>query len=356
MLRLHNVRFGWMLLLILGLWSVAAHAEPFRHDNYRHNEKLQYRYVSLQEFLPPGYDRFRPVAIDDRGRVYGTVRDINFVSHIGVYADGVVTVFQPGYASVANEKGTVGGFVLNNPETFETQAALFHGDQLERILFRDGEIGSEVVALNDRGAALVLSYSEDSVFYSLYRKGQSRLLNLDPDISRPTINNKGIIAGTTYVPSVGIRGIRFDTDTGVTTLLNPLPTDEYAYARGVNNRGEVLGYSFSSSVERIGVWDRKGIFKTYFVEGIPEIPTISDFLLFNDKNLIVITDILRPADEKGNSYLIPKPGVRLNLADLVEPPLLDKKLDSIRDINNHGSMIGIGTDRFLLERIRSRHH
>src|SRR5881392_1789756 len=58
--------------------------------------------------------------------------------------------------------------------------------------------------------------------------------------------------------------------------------------------------------ERVGVWDRNGDFKTYFDETIS-----SDALLFNDNNLIVIT--LAPGN---NSYLVPKPGVRLNLADL----------------------------------------
>jgi len=52
---------------------------------------------------------------------------------------------------------------------------------------------------------------------------------------------------------------------------------------------------------------------------------------------------------------VPKPGVRLNLADLVENLPLGQSLGAIFDINNHGDMIGTGGffsgGNFLLERI-----
>jgi len=93
--------------------------------------------------------------------------------------------------------------------------------------------------------------------------------------------------------------------------------------------------------ERVGVWDRNGDFKTYFDETIS-----SDALLFNDNNLIVIT--LAPGN---NSYLVPKPGVRLNLADLVENLPAGQDLRFILDMNNHGNMIGSSStgNNFLLE-------
>jgi hypothetical protein len=53
---------------------------------------------------------------------------------------------------------------------------------------------------------------------------------------------------------------------------------------------------------------------------------------------------------------VPKPGVRLNLADLVENLPLGQNLSEILDINNHGDMIGWSVegfsiqDAFLLER------
>ena len=58
------------------------------------------------------------------------------------------------------------------------------------------------------------------------------------------------------------------------------------------------------------MWDRAGNFKTYLVRS-----KSSNRLLFNDNNLIVIT-----LEFSGTSYLVPKPGVSFNLADLVVNP------------------------------------
>jgi hypothetical protein len=130
------------------------------------------------------------------------------------------------------------------------------------------------------------------------------------------------------------------------TLLQPVPPDTLAWGLGINNRGDVLGYSFVSGApyhERIGVWDRNGNFQTYFDETI-----VSNRLLFNDNNLIVITLV-----QDSNSYLVPQPGVRLNLADLVVNMPAGQDLRSITDMNNHGDMIGSSSqgNNFLLERV-----
>ena len=118
----------------------------------------------------------------------------------------------------------------------------------------------------------------------------------------------------------------------------------------------MLGYSFvAGGLERIGVWDSSGNFTTYFVEGTPQFPTISNGLVFNDNNLIVITAVSAPVFELGNSYLVPTPGVRINLADLVENLPAGQDLSTISDMNGHGSMIGTSSQgsSFLLERTGS---
>jgi len=50
---------------------------------------------------------------------------------------------------------------------------------------------------------------------------------------------------------------------------------------------------------------------------------------------------------------VPKPGVRLNLADLVENLPAGQDLRFILDMNNHGNMIGSSStgNNFLLERV-----
>src|SRR5262249_27393828 len=160
-------------------------------------------------------------------------------------------------------------------------------------------------------------------------------------------------------PFVDARAFRFDPSTGNATLLDPLPTESLSWGIGINSRGDVLGYSFvSAGLERIGVWDRGGNFTTYFVEGTVQFPTISNGLVFNDNNLIVITNVSSPVSELGNSYLVPKPGVRLNLADLVEDLPVGGDLAVISDMNERGSMIGSSSfgSSFLLERVGGGSH
>lgn len=348
MLRSFSSRFGW-ILLILGLWSVAAQAEQLRPE-----EQFRYRYVSLDQLLPSEFRYFESAGINDFGRVYGTAFNSDFENpHIAVYADGAVKILQSGFATTANISGTVGGYVLYDPENYYTQAALFRGDKVELIPFGTDEISSVVIGLNDMDFALVSSFNSDyAQTYSLYLNGQALLLDIDPDVYPDFFNNQGFIAGTT---SGYKNGFRLNPFTGELTLLNPVAPDPYVWAQGMNSRGDVLGYSFVwGALERIGVWDSKGIFRTYFSEGIPEFPTISNHLVFNDRNQIVITSVSSPRDERGNSYLVPKPGVRLNLASLVEDMPLGNRLNYIGDINIQGSMIGVSYsnyDHFVLERI-----
>lgn len=91
------------------------------------------------------------------------------------------------------------------------------------------------------------------------------------------------------------------------------------------------------------------MFTPRFVEGTPQIPTVSNRLVFNDNNVIVISNISTgdPA-----SYIVPRPGVRLDLADLVENLPAGQNLASTIGINNHGNIIGYGQQgSFLLLRV-----
>ena len=354
-------RFGWMLSLILALWVVAAQAHEFR-----------YRYFSLDHAeLPAGFVLFDVERMDDRGRIYGeayecaTIACDQIVPHVAVYKDGVVTVQakQLSLVGAVNNRGVIGGGVFD-PINFISQAALFRGDQVDLIPSQPGELSSLVNKLNDRGTAVV--ESDDALgrrTYLLYREGQTKPLDFGPMVSRPFVagmNNHDLISGTEG-PSGAQRGFRLNPLTGQAKLLNPLSTDPNAWGLGIDERGNVLGYSFFfGGLERIGVWNHEGTFKTYFVEGTPEFPTVSNSLLFNDQGLIVITLVSSPASERlKTSYLVPEPGVRLNLADLVEnlPPGLN--LGFILDINNRGDMIGLdffGGGTFLLKRVSNEDH
>jgi hypothetical protein len=129
-------------------------------------------------------------------------------------------------------------------------------------------------------------------------------------VSGVDINNNETISGTAFVDD-HYRGFRLDTRTGTTT-------EPEAWALGINSRGDVVGYSFFfGGLERIGVWDRQGNFTTYFVEGTQAFPTVSNSLRINGSNTIVITFLsFHTAPPPYTSYLVPRPGVRLDLRDI----------------------------------------
>jgi hypothetical protein len=68
--------------------------------------------------------------------------------------------------------------------------------------------------------------------------------------------------------------------------------------------------------------------------------------------MIVITLANTRGSSRKTSYLVPRPGVRLDLADLVENLPTGQDLRAINDMNNRGDMIGTSSSggSFLLER------
>ena len=81
----------------------------------------------------------------------------------------------------------------------------------------------------------------------------------------------------------------------------------------INQQGEVLGYSFIfNAIERIGKWNRKGKFETLFTQGTPEVPTISNDLMWNEDELVVVSSDARsehvPDSEAGRAREPAGPG------------------------------------------------
>jgi hypothetical protein len=342
MWRLAPIRFAIVFALSVGSWTNLVEAQEYR-----------YRYVSLEAGLPPGIAFFDAADINNHGLIAGTAYDASFLPHVAVYDGGVLTTLDVGFGNVINQGGTIGGGVLLDPVNSIEQAALFHDGKVELVPRLPGEVTSEVFLLADTGEAVVGSFDASSHrTLALYKNGKVTPIDFGPSVRFALsldLNNNGIISGRTFVLGTGLRGFRFDTRTGETTLLNPLPTEPYSWALGINDSGDVLGYSFIfNATERIGVWNAKGEFQTYFVEGTPEFPTVSNFLAFNNNNLIAISETT-----DNTSYLVPKPGVRLNLADLVTNlPPGPGALYSIRHVNAHGDLLGFGfNDTFLLERV-----
>jgi hypothetical protein len=315
-----------------------------------------YQYVSLDEAVPEGFTFFEPRSITDSGRIYGTLFQCSPEAcspFVAVYRRGeIIVLHDEAFANTANNRGRVGGGVVLDPIQFTSQAALFARREIELIPPLTDEFTAAVQLLTNTSVAFVESFDTNfNVSYYLTKRGHVTPLNFGPDpAGQFDINDRGVISGTSFREDAN-RAFRYDPSSGSFTVLDPLPTEPDSWGQAINNRGHVLGYSFvAGGLERIGVW-RGTEFHTYFVEGTPEVPTLSNRLAWNKRGLIVITDT-----NDLNSYLVPRPGVRLNLADLTEGSLPVWTL--IVDINNRGDLIGFGGESrgelssvFLLRRV-----
>jgi hypothetical protein len=338
-----------MLALLFAFQAKSASAADYQYD-----------YVSLDNLaMPPGYAGFSfsatTIVRDDR--VYGNVCDDSFVCYAAVYDSGAVKVIQPRNRrdlvftlSSANDGGVLGGSVSSLADPSSAQGAVLRDGDLDLFPTRPGDLASFVVALFDSSALVFSVDAAGKAHYLILRRGTVTEIAFN-GIVNPNyvqINDRGIVAGTGGSLFQDARAFRLDTRTGRIMKLDPLPAEPLSWGLGINRRGDVLGYSFvSGATERIGVWDPEGRFQTYFVEGTPEFPTISNWLLFNDRNVIVITRA------GGTSYLVPRPGTRLDLADLTHNlPALPFPLYSMNAINDRASIIGFGYtgNQFLLRR------
>lgn len=355
-------RLVGLLSLLLGLLGTAE----------AHAGELRYRYVSLDNLsLPEGFGGFifvlSTVANDDR--VYGNLCNDIGLCYAAVVDDGwggpdalrptaslkILQPIHPGtqvfaFTAVGRE-GALGGYVSDVADPSVGQAAILRHGRLEVVPGLSQALFSFVAAFTDR-SALVDSIAASGESFFFFEQGNLTPLDLS-QVVNPSflhVNQKGIVAGTMGSLFQNARGFRLDPRTGKVTELDPLPTEPLSWGLGINARGDVLGYSFvTSATERIGVWDHEGRFQTYFVEGTPEVPTVSNQLLFNDDNLIAITQTT-----DGNSYVVPEPGIRENLSDITDNvPSTDFPLSNLQSMNRRGSLAGFGFtgNQFVLRRI-----
>lgn len=335
------------------LWAAA--------ESQRAASEFRYRYVSLDAALPTGFEFFvPPINVINNGSVYLNALACTTTScspSIALYRNGTASILYQNAQSISvNNHGVIGGSVVLDPESSIEQAALFDDGTVTLIPRMQGEVTSRVIRITDSGIALVgwVDASSGRANYYLYQNGRVTRLDFGGrQVAFLDVNNKGIVAGTLFDEASGDRAFRLNPFSGQLTLLPPLPTEPASWGQAINNAGEVLGYSFvPGALERIGVW-RGEQFSTYFVEGTPEFPTVSNKLLWNNAGLIIITDTSR---SDMYSYLVPRPGTRLNLADLADTL---PRWTLIYSINERGDIAGVGgssfyniESTFLLERVR----
>lgn len=303
---------------------------------------LRYRYVALDQVpLPAPFTSFSPTTVID-GRVFGSVFDASFTTaSVAVFDHGTIRVGPAGTASTANQEGIIGG---SDPSA---EAALFSGNATSLVPRLPGEVSASVVGLTDDRLALVSSTNASfATTFAYFRTGTETVIDFGlPDpVFGGFLNEDGLVGVTKEESATDpfLHGYRFDPRTRTSMLLPPFagdPTDINVLVQGINRRGEVLGYSFTDFSspayhERVGVWDRAGVFQPYFLETI-----ITNTLVFNDRNEIVISN-----SSDGNSYLVPRPGTRLNLANLVRNVPAALALAIAVSIDNDANIAGFAAD------------
>ncbi|MEM5452349.1 hypothetical protein [Paraburkholderia guartelaensis] len=309
-----------------------------------------YAFTNLDALVPPAFLPFFSVTgLASNGRVYGALYDNNFNEWVAVYANGSITPLVAGVISTVSHNGIVGGSIVTDPVNYYTQAAIFRGNSVELVPRLAGEITSNVTTINDSGTAIVVSYDANfnGTVYG-YRNGKALPVNVSIPGLYPSImgmNNAGVLVGYVTIQegptSYSWLAFSYDLDKGTTTTLPPLPSNPFSWATGINGQGDIVGYSWGPTAdERIGIWPASGGgFVEYFHEGTPQYPTVSNELLINDEDVIVIT---RTTDL--NSYLVPSQGVRLSLTHLINyDPSTDGLPSYVFGLNNAGAITGLTT-------------
>jgi uncharacterized membrane protein len=345
-----------LVAVMLVFWLMSAQAEAFSYH---------YHYVSLNDKLPSG-SYFTATGINDSIQVSGTLNSCDTVgtcsSSVAIYEkNGTMKVLKAGVGGSINKNGTIGGGVIINSDPYNRnyQAALFHKNKVKIIPLQPGGQSSSVIAFNESDTALVSQLNADTSQRTLlYKDGKASVLNfnavfqqLPVESALTGINNQGFLSGTAQITANDVRGFRLNSHIGKAELLEPALLDTYTRATGINNRGNVFGYSSAAESPSGGrpythfvMWDREGHIQTYYQSQ----DIRSSSIVFNDKNQVVVTT--RTYCDCYESYLVPAPGIVLNVRNLVEnyPENAGSYFLRIRGINNNGDMIG---PNFLLQRI-----
>lgn len=294
---------------------------------------------------PAGLDGWSPFGLSDAADVYGDGFSCNaqgvclFVLLRRSPQGRFVTVARNFVGNDVNAGGDVGGCVID-PVTQASQAAIARASgRIELIPKLPGETSSCVDQLSNNRIAVVTSVDQASTV-TVYVWDRGRILPFTvADATITDINDRAQITGIIQTPGAN-RAYRFDAFAQTTTVLEPVPPDPNAWGMAINQAGDVLGYSFTfDGTERIGHWNLRNLFEVSFVEGTPQFPTVSNQLVWNERGVIIISFSLNDP----NTYLVPRPGVRLALADLVINGPTDTTLFVFQE-NNSGDFVATSQD------------
>lgn len=254
---------------------------------------------------------------------------------------GFSVVARKFYAYVTNESGDAGGFVPSTDGGVTTwHAAIAHADGVVEVLpGLPGDRSSAVLLLSDGRTAYLVSFG--APVWKTHTCGSAASsfpvalpdeTPADPGVPYVAqqvrgVNDRGELVvthalnGVTYASSNS--AFRFDAVTQTLTELAPPLCDPHLVGFAINQRGDVLGYSGDflgysynpTSFEHIGVWNEANEFSPLLTQ-----TTASDRLAWNDGGLVVVSSTTLGHDfqSSAHTYVVPAPGVALDLASLVD--------------------------------------
>jgi hypothetical protein len=233
-----------------------------------------------------------------------------------------------------NSRGDSGG-CTSDPVTFVgTAGTVSVNGKLDLLPPLPGEMSSCISKVSDNSGVSFVTSLDPNFVASVYVSdhGRNRPFNV-LNVTADDISNRAEIAGTQFTDPN--RAYRFDARAQTTAILPPVPPDPQSFGFAINQQGEVLGtsFDFDGSIQRIGKWNRTNQFETALIAT----PTfIASSLTWNERGLIVASNT-----SDGNAYLIPSPGVRLNLADLVTNGPVSPPVQVIA-VNQRGDIVAAG--------------
>jgi hypothetical protein len=303
-----------------------------------HAKHLRYKQVDITAG-PARFDGWFPSGLTPQGEVIGQASDCNddfsvCTQHVlKRRLNGEFIVLEENFSvNDVNSRGDAGGCTIE-PGTFRGQAGVVRENgRLELIPPLPGEMQGCVIRVSDARTALFVASTDDNFVTSVYILDRNRMRPFPVlDVVVNDINDRAQVAGIQFTPD--LRAYRFDSRTQTTTILQPVPPDPFSMGFAINRDSEVLGFSlnFDGSSQRVGKWNRNNRFEISFVS---EPPNLANNVHWNESGLIVVSGA-----GDGNTFVVPAPGVSLNLADLVKNAQAPAFLGVIA-VNQRGDIVG----------------
>jgi probable HAF family extracellular repeat protein len=300
-----------------------------------------HRYNIATIDVPPGTppDRIggvsvRPRCVNDRGQVAGRGEPDPFSSSFsGSYAfrwdAGVIAVLgKPPccaefFPAGIDDGGRVVGGAPGNPD----RALLWGSGEYQ-------ELGSDASAygINHKGQ-VVLRIGSTAI---LWESGSVTQIGLPGGLQDPlAINELGQVVGSTYISLSPAATRGFLWDAGNLTLLETLPNpiDNQCRALGVNDRGQVVGFSYSASGVRAVLWEAGRVID------LGDIPFRNEVTIAEDINNL--GQVIGWASGPTQHPLLWEGGQVFDLNDLIDQET-GWVVQEPKDINNFGQIVGIG--------------